>query len=63
MSRAVDLGRVRVALAALDGLVARYPWLKGARAKVRLGTALDANDGGSDVGHTTHGNEEEDIRR
>jgi hypothetical protein len=58
VSRAVDFGRVKVALAALDALVLRYPWLKEARARVRLGTALDAGDGGGDVGR--NGNEEED---
>ncbi len=58
--RVVDLPRVRRALDALDALVRRYPRLRGARARVRLGLALDEQKGVDDRGGNRHGDEEED---
>lgn len=61
-ARVVDLDRVRRALDALDALVRRYPRLRDARARVRLGLALDAEEGARDRGRD-HGDEEEAPHR
>ena len=58
MTRVVDIGRVRLALQALDALVARFPALRGPRAQARLAIVLDGEREEHDRGR--HGDEEDE---
>jgi hypothetical protein len=50
MSKVVDLGRVRRALATLDGLVRRFPRLVSPAAQERLANCIDDEEGTDDHG-------------
>jgi hypothetical protein len=58
MSKAIDLSRVRRALATLDWLVARFPALRAPTARSRLAKTLDDVEEEGDRG--SHGDEEEE---
>ena len=58
MNRPIDLGRARRALAALDALVTRFPWLTRAGPRKRLAKALDDTKEESDRGRNRDGDEE-----
>ncbi len=55
----MDIARVRRALAALDALAARFPWLTKGPERARLAKALDGAGKEGDRGRTRDGDEED----